>query len=66
MAEEQDTPTPKTKAKAQEPQTIKLVSTHDLLEPINMIRFPAGIPVEVTTVTGWMQSQIDVGLITVA
>jgi hypothetical protein len=52
--------TPEKKAKA--PAVIRLQASHDLLEPFNLIRFPSGVPVTVDKITGWMQSQIDAGL----
>jgi len=48
--------------KTKAPVQIRLQATHDLLEPFNLIRFPAGVPVTVEKITGWMQSQIDAGL----
>lgn len=52
----------KTTQKQAKAKKILLQATHTLLEPIKQIPFPAGVPVEVDAVTGWMQSQIDAGL----
>ena len=53
------------KPKEATPAPITVVTTCNLYEPYAEIRFTAALPVEVSEITPWMESQIEAGIMQV-